>query len=114
MQIPRFHIEKPANWRDFIHRFLLNKYVLVLLIFTFVFLLSGEQSLISFAKRGRRIRQTQAQIEQTQQQINECRREIRTMGNTDSLERFAREYYYMHADGEDVYLIGKQPSLRVQ
>ena len=88
-------------------RLVFNKYIIVLLIFLGIFLFSGDKSLIDSLRRSQRIRQTKAQIERTRKQIDECHREIRTMSNTDSLERFARENYYMHAEGEDVYLIGK-------
>lgn len=88
-------------------RLVFNKYIIVLLIFLGIFLFSGDKSLIDSFRRSQRIRQTKAQIERTRKQIDECHREIRTMSNTDSLERFARENYYMHAEGEDVYLIGK-------
>ena len=88
-------------------RLVFNKYIIVLLIFLGIFLFSGDKSLIDSFRRSQHIRQTKAQIERTRKQIDECHREIRTMSNTDSLERFARENYYMHAEGEDVYLIGK-------
>ncbi len=96
---------KPTGWRDFVRRFLLNKYVLVLLFFALLFIFTGDQSLINSVQRNRRIRQTKEQLEQTRQAIDECKRDIRTIKNTDSLERYAREHYYMHADNEDVYLI---------
>ena len=31
--------------------------------------------------------------------------EINTLHQPDSLERYAREQYYMHKDGEDIYLV---------
>ena len=100
----RFNQEEDT--RPLWQRMLLNKYVVVLLLFLAIIFLSGEKSPVSSFHRSRRIRQTQAQIDRTRRQIDECHREIRTMGNTDSLERFAREHYYMHTDREDVYLIG--------
>lgn len=100
------HNDSQDDKRGLLRRMLFNKYVVVLLLFLGIIFLSGEKSPISSFRRSRRIRQTQAQIDRTRRQIDECNREIRTMGNTDSLERFAREHYYMHANGEDVYLIG--------
>ena len=101
------HNDSPDDKRGFWRRMLLNKYVVVLLVFLGIIFLSGEKSPVSSFRRSQRIRQTQAQIDRTRKQIDECHREIRTMGNTDSLERFAREHYYMHTENEDVYLIGK-------
>lgn len=100
------HNDSPDEKRGLLRRMLLNKYVVVLLVFLCIIFLSGEKSPISSFRRSRRISRTQEQIDRTRRQIDECNREIRTMGNTDSLERFAREHYYMHTDGEDVYLIG--------
>ena len=86
-------------------RLLLNKYVIVCLVFGFIFLFAGDQSVLNSIRRSRRIRHTEAQLEQTRQAIEECKREIRTIKNTDSLERYARERYYMHQTNEDVYLV---------
>jgi cell division protein FtsB len=36
---------------------------------------------------------------------DKAQREIQALHNTDSLERFAREHYYMHTPNEDIYLI---------
>ena len=40
----------------------------------------------------------EAELEEAQQQIN-------MLSQKDSLERFAREQYYMHEKGEDIYLV---------
>ncbi|MCR4664099.1 MAG: septum formation initiator family protein [Paludibacteraceae bacterium] len=99
--------DSPTSQRPKWVRWVFNKYVIVIVVFLLILMFSGEKSLISSFERSCKIRQAEAQIERTRKQIEECNREIRTMGNTDSLERFARENYYMHTDNEDVYLIGR-------
>jgi cell division protein FtsB len=42
---------------------------------------------------------------QTQQEIEQAESVIRVLDNVDSLERFAREQYRMHAPNEDVYIV---------
>ena len=34
-----------------------------------------------------------------------AQREILLLHNTDSLERYAREHYFMHTPNEDIYLV---------
>ena len=34
-----------------------------------------------------------------------AQREIQTLSQPDSLERYAREHYYMHTPNEDIYLV---------
>ena len=36
---------------------------------------------------------------------DKAQQEIRTLSNPDSLERYAREHYYMHTPDEDIYLV---------
>jgi len=85
--------------------FLLNKYVVVVLIFLPVFLFVGEQSLVNMCKRSVQIRRLERQLQSKNEEKARCRRALNTMTSTDSLERYAREHYYMHAPEEDVYLV---------
>jgi cell division protein FtsB len=50
----------------------------------------------------RKIKQT---IQHEQAAATQAIRTLESLENPDSLERFAREQYNMHADGEDVYII---------
>ncbi|MBO7457454.1 MAG: septum formation initiator family protein [Paludibacteraceae bacterium] len=82
-----------------------GKYVVTLLVFLVVFLFIGEQSLIQFGKRGREIRRLEEQRDMYLQETEKAQREIQTLHHPDSLERYAREHYYMHNSNEDIFLI---------
>ena len=86
-------------------KYVLNKYVLVLLVFGIVFVFVGEQSFIKGIQRRRQIRETERQLQAAREDIQGMRHSIELLRSTDSLERYAREHYYMHADGEDVYIV---------
>lgn len=65
----------------------------------------GDNSLVHYMKRARKIRMVKEQIVDTQQEIREAQSVIQMLDNTDSLEHFAREEYRMHAPNEDVYIV---------
>lgn len=85
-----------------------GKYVLVLAVFLLVYIFVGDQSLIRFAKRGSEIRQYEQQRDMYLQGTEKAEREIHALNNPDSLERFAREQYLMHAPEEDIYLVEEE------
>ena len=80
------------------------KYVAVVLFFV-VFLFIGDQSLIRFVHRHREIRQMEEQRDMYRSAAEEAQREILLLHNKDSLERYAREHYYMHNADEEIYLV---------
>ena len=82
-----------------------GKYVITLLAFLVVFLFIGDQSLIQFVRRGREIRQLEEQRDMYRAGTEKAQREIQSLNNPDSLERYAREHYYMHNENEDIYLV---------
>lgn len=81
------------------------KYVITIVVFLIVYLFIGDQSLIQFARRGREIRQLEQQRDMYREGAEKAERELKTLSHPDSLERFAREHYYMHTPNEDIYLI---------
>jgi len=85
-----------------------GKYVLTVLIFLVVFLFIGEQSLVHFVRRGKEIRQLEEQRDIYREGADRAQREIQTLNNPDSLERYAREHYYMHTPNEDIYLVEEE------
>lgn len=97
-----------SKFLNFMRKYVLNKYVLVLLVFGVVFVFVGEQSFIKGIKRRRQIRQTELQLEATRADIKAMQHSIDLLRSTDSLERYAREHYYMHAEGEDVYIVSEE------
>lgn len=91
------------KWKDLFGK-IHTRYVVVLLIALVIFML-GDQGLWKGYQRKQKIRRTEALLEQTRRDIRQCEKDIQTLQSTDSLERYAREHFYMHADNEDVYLI---------
>ena len=87
------------RWRKY------GKYVVTVAVFVVVMLFVGDQSLINCMKRAREIRHLEEQRDAYRAGIQRAQRELNALQNTDSLERFAREQYFMHADNEDVYLV---------
>lgn len=84
-----------------------GKYAITLLAFLIVFLFVGDQSLIRFFHRHREIRQLEEQRDMYRTETEKAQREIQMLQNADSLERFAREQYYMHTPEEDIYLVSE-------
>jgi len=82
-----------------------GKYVLTLITFLVIFLFIGDQSLIQFVKRGKEIRHLEEQRDMYRSASDKAQREIQTLNQPDSLERYAREHYYMHTADEEVYLV---------
>ncbi|MBQ7259353.1 MAG: septum formation initiator family protein [Paludibacteraceae bacterium] len=82
-----------------------GKYVVTVLIFLTVFLFIGDQSLIRFVRRHREIRQMEEQRDMYREATEEAQREIQLLHNRDSLERYAREHYFMHDAEEEIFLI---------
>lgn len=88
-----------------IRKYVLNKYILTVLIFAAIFIFVGEQSLIKDMQRNRKVRQTERAIQETKQAIDKAQHQINVLNRTDSLERYGREHYLMHKDNEDIYLV---------
>ena len=96
------------TFSDFIDKIKLcawGKYVITLLVFLVIYLFVGDQSMLRFWHRGREIRHLEQQRDMYQAGIEETEAEIEMLTNPDSLERFAREQYFMHEQNEDIYLV---------
>jgi cell division protein FtsB len=88
-----------------IRKYLLNKYVFVLVVFGLIIGFVGEQSLRVRWHKGSQIRELKEQSKTYQHAIDQAKHDLQILQSTDSLEKYAREKYLMHADNEDVYLI---------
>jgi len=84
-----------------------GKYAITLLVFLIVYLFIGDQSFVQFARRGREIRQMEQQRDKYRAGADKAQRELQTLHHPDSLERYAREHYYMHTPNEDIYLVNE-------
>lgn len=98
-----------VDWQKiwlFTRKYMLNKYVLICLIFAIVLTFCGDQSLINRFRRERQISQLEEEIELYEKRLDDTRRSIETLqSGKEELERYARERYLMHEDGEQVYVV---------
>lgn len=96
------------DWKriwEVLRKYLLNKYVFVLVAFGLIMFFVGEQSIRVRLHKGRQIRELKEQRDTYQQAIDQANHDLQMLQSTDSLEKYAREKYLMHTDNEDVYLI---------
>ncbi len=96
--------DRKQKW-EHIRKHIPNRYVLTLIVFGLIFLFSSDRGLIHYAKRRHEIRAVEEQRNRYQEGIEKAQSDLEILQNKDSLERFAREHYYMHTEDEDVYLI---------
>ena len=82
-----------------------GKYAITILVFAVVFLFIGEQSLVQFVRRGREIRHLEEQRDLYLEGAEKAQREMNALHQTDSLERYARDQYYMHKANEEIFLV---------
>ena len=97
-------MEQNEKWEK-VRKVLINKYAITLYVFAVILMFVGEQSWFNQIKRGIEIREVKREIEQVKEQTAKQEQVLRNLDNVDSLEKFAREEYHMHAEGEDVYLV---------
>ena len=81
------------------------KYALALVAFLVVYLFVGEKSMLHFWHRHREIKRLEEQRDMYNAGAARAEQEIHMLQNPDSLERYAREHYYMHTSNEDIYLV---------
>ncbi|HNX87819.1 MAG TPA: septum formation initiator family protein [Paludibacteraceae bacterium] len=88
---------------------ILNKYVITLVVF-FVFLIFfDDHNLINRWQTSRRIRGIEKEINFYQSEIDKNRKKMNEMQTSDkSLEKYAREQYYLKKDSEDVFIIREE------
>ncbi|MCR5050475.1 MAG: septum formation initiator family protein [Paludibacteraceae bacterium] len=82
-----------------------GKYAITLAVFAVVYLFIGDQSMVHFVRRAREINHLEEQRDMYRAGTTDAQRRIQMLNNKDSLERFAREQYFMHENGEDIYLV---------
>ena len=96
------------KWKDHIKFGKWGKYVITILVFLFIYLFVGDQSLVQFSRRSKEIKSYEQQTRMYLQGTEKAEHMLQTLNDTDSLERYAREQYYMHEDGEDVYILNSE------
>lgn len=85
--------------------FLLNKYTLAVLVFLLVICIFDTNNVGVWIRTEKLIREQEKQIELRTEEIKQLEQRMDKLENVrDSLEKFAREEFYFHEDGEDVYI----------
>lgn len=97
-------MEEKSIWQK-VRKVLINKYAIAIYVFILMLLFMGDNSLVHYMKRARKIRAINEQIVDTHQEIRKAQSVIHMLDNIDSLEHFAREHYRMHAPNEEVYIV---------
>lgn len=99
--------EKIRLWKQHpVGKVLLNKYFLVGLIFVVWICFFDTNNVGQMFRSRRTLRSQRQQIEFYQQEIDKMNRKLEQLkSERDSLEKFAREEYFYHLDGEDVFVI---------
>ena len=98
-------MKEPMTTKQKLRKFFINKYAITLYLFAIIYLFVGNQSLVKRLAKAREIRDTKLEIQFINQQTQSIENMLNSLDNKDSLERYAREHYHMHADGEVVYLV---------
>ncbi len=86
-------------------RFLGNKYVLVLLLFTVWMLFLDNYSYLDHRILDIEINELEDNKEYYQGEIERDQKSINQLKNSNQIEKYAREKYYMKKDSEDIYII---------
>ena len=86
-------------------KYFVNRYFVTCFTFAVIFCFCGNQSLWHRVEMGREIREKEKSLRDYHRKIAEAEQQLRVLENPDSLERYAREHYYMRENGEDVYII---------
>jgi cell division protein FtsB len=97
-------MDKSEFWKK-VRKVAINKFAITLYVFAIVFVFIGDQSLINQISRAIEMRSIRKKIAQEQAETARAINVLESLNDTDSLERFAREQYYMHTDNEIVYIV---------
>ena len=99
--------EKIQQWKQHpAGKVLLNKYFIVGAIFVIWICFFDTNNVGQMLRSRVTLRSQQRQIEFYKKEISKMDRKLdQLQSRRDSLEKFAREEYYYHQDGEDVYVL---------
>lgn len=97
-------MERNNYWQK-LRKIVINKYAVALYLFLLLLIFVGDHSLVQYIKRAKKIRAIEQQLILTNEDIQRSQSVMQVLDNMDSLERFAREEYRMHAPNEDVYIV---------
>lgn len=86
-------------------RILANRYILVLLFFTIWMLFLDNYSYLDHRVLNNEIDELESNIQYYKKEISQDSIKIKKLKNSNEIEKYAREKYYMKKENEDVYII---------
>lgn len=89
---------------DMLKHYLLNKYVIAILLF-FVIMLFSDNSIVKHIQRRHQISELEEKRDAYDAAIQDAKNDIERLQSQENLEQFAREKYFMHAPDEQVYIV---------
>jgi cell division protein FtsB len=86
-------------------KFLSNKYVWVLLFFTTWMIFLDNYSYFGHRVLDKQINELEDNANYCKEEIKKDQENIKQLKNSEQIEKYAREKYYMKKDSEDIYII---------
>lgn len=93
-------------------RFVSNKYVLILILFFIWMLFFDTNSYLIHHELNKDIDALEDNKDFYQKEIDHDELFIKKMEDSNEIERFAREKYYLKRENEDIYLIENEDSIK--
>lgn len=85
--------------------FVMNRYVLVLILFSVWMLFFDNYSYLEHRVLDKEIEEIEDNIQYYKTEIKKDSIKIKELKNDDRVEKYAREKYYMKRENEDIYII---------
>ena len=85
--------------------FVMNRYVLVLILFSVWMLFFDNYSYLEHRVLDNEIEEIEDNIQYYKTEIKKDSIKIKELKNDDRVEKYAREKYYMKRENEDIYII---------
>jgi cell division protein FtsB len=98
------------KWIDFFnkHKHKVNKYQITIVIFLVVTFFVGDNTLLDGIRYEAKIKSLEKDIESCKKENENKLLELNALqGDNESLEKFAREQFFMTKTGEDLFLINE-------
>ena len=93
-------------------RFLSNKYVLILILFIVWMLFFDTNSYLIHNELDSEVDALEDNAEFYQKEIDNDKNFIQKMEDSNEMEKFAREKYYLKKENEDIYIIEHEDSIK--
>ncbi len=93
-------------------RFISNKYVLILILFIIWMIFFDANSYLIHHELDNDINALENNAEFYQKEIDHDKEFIKKMEDSNEMEKFAREKYYLKKENEDIYIIENEDSVK--